>query len=93
MYTQRELDYCFKKEDPLQHLAVKFSGKEAVIKAIYSYNNVKLNYSDIEILNLKGGEPAVNILSGNYKNLDIKISLSHSEENSLAFTILQGVGL
>jgi len=91
VFTQKELEYCLKKEDPIEHLAVKFSGKEAVIKAIYSYNNVKLNYNDIEILNLKGGEPTVNILSSNYKNLDIRISLSHSEDNSLAFTIIQGV--
>jgi len=88
VYSKRELEYCFKKEDPIPHLAAKFSGKEAVIKAFYSCKNEKLFYNDIEILNLKCGEPFVNLLSVKNNNLDIKISLSHSEENSIAFTII-----
>ena len=30
VYTKNELDYCFQKSVPAQHLAVRFAGKEAV---------------------------------------------------------------
>ena len=32
IYTGDEISYCFSKDSPAQHLAVRFAGKEAVVK-------------------------------------------------------------
>jgi holo-[acyl-carrier protein] synthase len=32
IFTEKELDYCFKYKSPAEHLAVRYAGKEAVIK-------------------------------------------------------------
>jgi len=34
VFTERELEYCHSKIDPAPHLAARYTGKEAVIKAI-----------------------------------------------------------
>ena len=61
LYTKNELDYCFSKENPHMHLAARFAGKEAVIKAMSGMIEKNLKYSDIEILNDEKGAPTVNI--------------------------------
>jgi len=87
VYTDSELQLY--KNKPAS-LAVRFSGKEAVIKAI-GYNRVA--YRDIEIVSGGDGSPRVN-LYGNarrkaedigIRNLDI--SLSHCREYAVACAI------
>ena len=34
IFTNKELEYCFSFTDFAQHLAVRYSGKEAVVKAL-----------------------------------------------------------
>ena len=82
-FTKKERDYCAGKPKPAQHYAVRFAGKEAVIKALYPFG-VTVDVSKIEIINEKSGEPTVRI-SGDFKDLyNIKISLSHSEHLAIA---------
>ena len=50
IFTIKEINYCENKKNPLQHYAVKFAGKEALIKAMYPFD-VCLNVAQIEILN------------------------------------------
>jgi holo-[acyl-carrier protein] synthase len=87
-FTQNELDYCLSKEAPAPHLASRFAGKEAVIKALYSINITDIFYPSIEILNDDYGVPYVRINIDKTDNLCIKISLSHSYEFALAFCII-----
>jgi len=87
-FTQNELDYCLSKKAPAPHLAARFAGKEAVIKALYSLNIIHLFYPSIEILNDDLGVPYVRINTDKTENLVIKISLSHSAEMALAFCII-----
>ncbi|MEI7856143.1 MAG: holo-ACP synthase [Methanomicrobiales archaeon] len=87
-FTRNELDYCLSKKDPAPHLAARFAGKEAVIKALYSLNITHLFYPSIEILNDDLGVPYVRINTDKTENLVIKISLSHSAEMALAFCII-----
>jgi holo-[acyl-carrier protein] synthase len=85
IFTKNEIQYCENKEDPVQHYAVRFAAKEAVIKALYAMD-IELKYRKIEILNKKNGIPYVNILEKfNYK---IKISLTHSKHVAIAFVII-----
>jgi len=48
VFTQNELDYCFSKKVAAPHLAVRYAGKEAVVKALYNMGghiaSVKLEY-------------------------------------------------
>ena len=67
IFTKKEIVYCFSKRYPAQHLAARFAGKEAVIKAIKS-TKIKipnLHLNNIEITNSKSGSPLVSI--NNYK--------------------------
>jgi holo-[acyl-carrier protein] synthase len=87
IYTEKELEYCFSKDRPAQHLAVRFAAKEAIIKAFGSINK-KILFNQIEILNNEDRVPYVNIgthLSENYK---IKISLSHAKGYAMAVALI-----
>ncbi len=87
IYTDSELQLYRNKPESL---AARFSGKEAVIKALGSN---RVAYRDIEIISGTAGRPLVN-LYGNAKqaahdsgicNLDI--SLSHCREYAVAFAV------
>lgn len=87
IYTNEEIKYCFSKADPAQHLAARFAGKEAILKA-FSYYNIGIPLNQVEILNDHKGVPFVNLLCNNIDNFDIKISLSHSEAIAAAVAIV-----
>ena len=86
-FSNKELDYCFSKQNCASHLAARFTGKEAVIKVLNSFGKSVVKYSDIEILNNKDGAPFVKLNHDGYKNLKIKISISHSEDYAIAFAM------
>lgn len=89
-FTIKELSYCKSKPNPSQHLAVRFAGKEAVIKAFSSLDKM-LFFKDIEILNDKNGVPYAKILKSNVsRSFNVRISLSHSKNNAIAFAVVVG---
>ena len=85
IFTDEELKYCFAKDNPAPHMAARFVGKEAVIKALYGIDIKDVFYKDIEILNTSSGVPYV--LLNSYGNIIFKISLSHTNENAIAFVM------
>ena len=92
IFTKIELDYSFSKAKPCQHLAARYAGKEAVVKALCSLGRQSIGYRDIEILNDNKGIPKVNINYGKLNrgknnNLKVDISLSHSDGRALAFAV------
>jgi holo-[acyl-carrier protein] synthase len=89
-FTPKELEYCRSKERPAPHLAARFAGKEAVIKALCSLGIVNIFYPSIEILNDHRGVPYVRINTEHAENLHIHLSLSHSSQMALAFCIITG---
>ncbi|WAI01210.1 holo-ACP synthase [Methanogenium organophilum] len=90
-YSDNELDYCFSKENACSHLAGRFAGKEAVIKALYAYGLKPVAYKKIEILNDENGVPKVWIKVKSYEKLKTEISISHCEDKAIAFAIIYGV--
>ena len=86
-FTKKEIQYCQKKAKPSQHFAVRFAGKEAVIKA-FSHYDINIPLNQIEILNDHKGIPFVRILNEKCKDFDIKISLSHSITCAMAVAII-----
>lgn len=90
IFTRTELDYCFSKGSVEPHLAVRFAGKEATIKALCSRNIQDVWYTDIEITNRQNGAPIVRLKEGKYKNLELEISLAHCEDKATAFVVITG---
>jgi holo-[acyl-carrier protein] synthase len=87
IFTENEIQYCEKKENSSQHYAVRFAGKEAVVKAFSCYN-LSISLKHIEILNKKNGCPYVKILDDKFSDFEIKISLSHSNDIAIAVAIV-----
>lgn len=88
-FTASELEYCLSKSSPPQHLAARFAGKEAVIKALSGFG-LTLDYRQIEITNAENGRPQVTYLTEHeeFQNFRTDISLSHSETSAIAFVIV-----
>ena len=84
LYTHREMEYCLSKSNPYPHLAVRFAGKEAVIKLISGFDE-KISPNEIEILNDADGTPVVNINNKKVRNIKVIISLSHCKDKAIAF--------
>jgi len=88
LFTQQELDYCFASGNPSQHLAARYAGKEAIIKALTSLGRITPDYKEIEIVNDSRGVPGAGIKKDEFTDLSILLSLSHSQESAIAFTIV-----
>ncbi len=91
-YSDNELRYCFSKENVSSHLAGRFAGKEAVMKALYSQGLKPVAYKKIEILNDETGVPHVRVKTIEYEKLKAEISISHCEDKAIAFAIIYGDG-
>lgn len=89
IYTPLEIDYCFNKAKPAQHLAARFSAKEAVIKSLSGFGVKSVFPKDIEIYHNENNVPQVRILKPEFEDFTFKISLSHSKESTVAFVIAQ----
>ncbi len=95
LFTPAEIAYCGTKANPAQSYAARFAAKEAVMKALGTGWDGKVNWLDIEIHVNQLGCPSV-VLSGGAKKLatskgiiNIQISLSHEKDHALAFAILE----
>lgn len=91
IFTKNELEYCFSKEKASPHLAVRYAGKEAVVKALGSMGKVNPNYKDIEILNNENGVPVARINNKGFRDLQVYLSLSHCKNKAIAFAMVTEV--
>jgi len=90
IFTDAEKAYCNKHKDPIVHFAVRFSAKEAVVKALGSGFDEMLTFHDIEISNNEKGKPFVTLSTKSstyYNHPTIQISLSHCKEYATATAI------
>lgn len=85
--TEEEIDYCYSKESPRPHIAARFAGKEAVIKALNGLSMRDVTFRDIEITNDENGVPHVSFKTRRMLNIRVEISLSHSGDYAVAFAI------
>ncbi len=88
IYTKSEQEYCFSKQNPSSHLAVRFCAKEAVIKALNSMgiNHPRLN--QIEIYHGEHKAPEVRFIEDLGRDLKIQVSLSHDKTKAIAFVVI-----
>ena len=94
VFTAREIKQ-YEKNKTVRFLAGRFAVKEAVLKSIKTGMEDGISLLDIEILKQENGSAKIE-LNGRVKeiaeNLGIKnwlVSISHSEETSLAFVLAQ----
>lgn len=86
IFSKDEQYYCLSKSNPHIHFSGKFAAKEAVMKSILPSEDVKLiSFLDILIVNDSNGIPKVKIK--NFPRVNIKISISHTEHQAIAFAI------
>ena len=85
LFSKKELEYCFSKENAAPHLTARFAGKEAVLKALDSVCELNPGIRNIEITNNELGVPIVKLNNVDSSNLIIKISLSHCEDKAIGF--------
>ncbi|MBL76731.1 MAG: 4-phosphopantetheinyl transferase [Chloroflexi bacterium] len=78
-FSNEEIKYCLKYNEPYKHFAGKFAIKEAVKKSIKE----KLNLSDIITFHNKR-KPYVKIKK---KDLKLEVSVSHDGDYAIAIVI------
>jgi holo-[acyl-carrier protein] synthase len=93
VFTPRELAYCETRGRPTQHLAARFAGKEAVLKALGTGLGRRMRWTEVEIVNGSGGRPEVHLHGAVAEHADrhgvtdVDVSLSHSAGLALAQAI------
>lgn len=95
IYTKLEQEYCDSFNDTkFVHYAARFAAKESFSKAIGTgiTNGFKLN--EVSVRNESNGKPII-VLEGEllkkYGHLKCHISLSHTDNNSLAYILLEEI--
>ncbi len=94
VFTRDEIDYAYKKKDPILSLSVRFAAKEAFIKALSPDQNVPL--IDIEVRNQNNGRPVLELhgKTGEFlkekKIQAIHLSLSHEKDYGVACVVIEG---
>ncbi len=89
VFTQNEQLYCLSKSDSEKHFAARFCAKEAVIKALSSYDIHDVYPKDIEVYHLENKCPAVKILKTLDKKISFNLSISHDRTKAIAFVTSQ----
>lgn len=93
IFTEEEIEYCYKKKDPYPSLAARFAAKEAVIKAVHTKDSIPLK--DIEVAIAESGKPSIRP-GGHLKEIldnegvkSIHLSLSHEKKYAVAYAVLE----
>ena len=90
IFTDNEINYCSNKVDSIIHFAGRFAAKEAVIKALLSSENTNsVKMKSIEIISGSNRKPEVNLLFNNERQLQCKVSISHTNEYAIAFALIE----
>lgn len=94
IFTSRELNYCYQKKFPFQHLAARFAAKEAFLKALGRVERSGIRWKEIQINSKEDGQPFYK-LSGFAKSLMNKqcfkpfLTISHTGNYAIAYCLLE----
>jgi holo-[acyl-carrier protein] synthase len=93
VYTNTEIEYCLKKVTKHTSLAARFAAKEAFLKALGTGLRSGLQWKEIEVINNDLGKPEFRFY-GDTANIigqrNVLLSLSHTEQNAIAFVVIEG---
>ncbi len=89
VYTQSEIEYCERFDQPLLRYASTWAAKEAVYKAVKQLCQQPLAFKNIEITRSKiAGIPRVN-LPEDFPDLEISLSITHDGDYTCAIAIVK----
>ncbi len=84
LFTEGEIAYCLKQKRPEAHLSARFAAKVSLFKAM----GRAFRYTDVEVLREASGAPVLKVY-GLDKSYRFDISISHTDELSIAQTIVE----
>ncbi len=87
IFSPAEIEYCNSKSSPAQHFAARYCAKEAVFKALSSFDVKGIEYNKIEVYH-KNKVPCIRFLSELENNFKTKLSLSHDKTKAIAYVII-----
>lgn len=88
VFTDAELEYCFNKENPAQHLAGRFAAKEAAFKALEQIESVnRIHITQIEVIQT-GGHGPPEITGPGMNSISSSLSISHTTDTAIAFIMM-----
>ena len=90
IFTRDELAYARGKKSMVQHLAVRFAAKEAVVKALGAPKGLGLEWKDLEIRHGANGQPKV-VFHGTmrrWQKLQVHLSLTHTNQTAVATALV-----
>ena len=95
VYTPREMAYCERHKNRFERYAARFAVKEAAMKALGTGWTHGVRWRDIEIANLPGGKPTLQLagvaaqVAGHLGVKNIAISITHSGNIAFAQVIFE----
>lgn len=93
VFTSRELAYCDRRRRTGEHLAGRWAAKEAVLKCLGTGMGPRMEWTDIEVVNERGGRPLarlygeVEAVARSLGMHHIDLSLSHSGGLAVAYAV------
>jgi holo-[acyl-carrier protein] synthase len=95
-FTAREAAYAGESRRRTEHLAARFAAKEAVLKALGTGLRDGMSWTEIEVVTLASGQPAL-VISGRVGEVAAQagivewmLSLTHSGTHAMASVIAVG---
>jgi holo-[acyl-carrier protein] synthase len=95
LYTTGEIAYCESHNNKFERYAARFAAKEAAMKALGTGWARGVRWRDIEVVNARGGKPAL-VLEGVARQIaqglgvkTISLSITHSQNIALAQVIFE----
>jgi len=95
VFTKEELEYSKNKGETHIHLAARFAAKEALFKALGKGLSDGMTWNDVMVKNEESGKPYIVLrdrareIADSMQVETIHLSLTHSEECSIAVVILE----
>ncbi len=96
IFTDVEIQYCEQfNETKYLHYAARFAAKESFSKAIGTGITKGFKFSEVGVRNEPNGKPLIELTGGMAKNwgdCDIFVSLSHTDNNAVAYLVIEKNG-
>ena len=95
VFTDKEIEYFNLKKNKYESIAGAFASKEALSKAL-STGIRGFSLNDIEVIHDELGKPNINLSDKiiekfNLYNHNVHVSISHTEDNAIAFVVIEEV--
>ena len=95
IFTDGEARYCLRRRAPAQHLAARFSAKEAAMKALGTGRARGVLWRDVEVVR-EGGPPQLRLHGGALRRFEALgatrtlLTMTHSRQLAIAQVVLVG---